>query len=124
TTIHKPTEPFSWHSEGFATIRRLNDRNELIETLPLSNEFRALCQLLSERPDQTAQFSEIEPHIGTRTHELDIAARVTKPALKGQRRVRDLLRTETGRRLLEWNVLGEIEVGREKFLKLLLPKRE
>jgi hypothetical protein len=114
-------EPIPWHTEGFATIRRCNDKGEVIATLPLANEFRALCQLLAERPDQTAQYSEIEPHIGTRTHDLDTAAGVTNPAQKGERRVRDLLRTETGRRLLEWGVLAEIEVGREKFLKLCPP---
>jgi hypothetical protein len=114
-------EPIPWHTEGFATIRRCNDKGEMIETLPLANEFRALCQLLAERPDQTAQYSEIEPQIGTRAHDLDIAAGVINPAQKGERRVRDLLRTETGRRLLEWGVLTEIEVGREKFLKLCPP---
>jgi hypothetical protein len=121
-SAQKPQEPTPWHTEGFVTIRRCNGKGELVENLPLSNEFRALCQLLAERPDQTAQYSEIEPHIGTRTHDLDTAAGVTNPAQKGERRVRDLLRTETGRRLLEWGVLTEIEVGREKFLKLTAPK--
>lgn len=119
--IASPLEPLAWHTEGFATIRRCNGKGEVIDTLPLANEFRALCQLLAERPDQTAQYSEIEPQIGTRSHDLDTAARVTKPAQKGERRVRDLLRTETGRLLLEWGVLNEIEVGREKFLKLCPP---
>jgi hypothetical protein len=122
TTPPSPATPMPWHSEGFATIRRLNQRGELIETLPLPNEFRALCQLLAERPDQTGQFSEIEPHIGTRTCELDTAAKVANPALKGERRIRDLFRTEIGRRLQEWGVLVEIEIGREKFLKLNPPK--
>jgi hypothetical protein len=121
TTTATPPEPIPWHTEGFATIRRCNDKGEVIATLPLANEFRALCQLLAERPDQTAQYSEIEPQIGTRTHDLDTAAGVTNPAQKGERRVRDLLRTETGRCLLEWGVLTEIEVGREKFLKLRPP---
>jgi hypothetical protein len=122
TGIEKPTATLSWHSEGFVTIRRGNGRGEVIETLPMSNEFRALCQLLAERPDHTAQFSEIEPQIGTRTHQLDTAAAVSKPAQKGERRVRDLLRTETGRQLLDWGVLVEIQTGREKFLKLSPPK--
>ncbi len=113
----QPPQPLAWHSEGFVTIRRCNGKRAEVETLPLSNEFRALCQLLAERPDQTAQFSEIEPLIGTRTHELDAAAKVRNPAQKGERRVRDLLRSETGRRLLEWEVLTEIKIGREKFLK-------
>jgi len=117
----KPHEPTPWHTEGFATIRQCNDKGEVITTLPLANEFRALCQLLAERPDQTVQYSEIEPHIGTRTHDLDTAAGVTNPAQKGERRVRDLLRTATGRLLLEWGVLAEIELGREKFLKLRPP---
>lgn len=121
-SAQKPPEPTPWHSEGFATIRRCNGKGETVETLPLSNEFRALCQLLAERPDQIAQFSEIEPQIGTRIHSLDIAAQVINPSQKGERRVRDLLRTETGRRLLEWGVLAEQEVGREKFLKLTAPK--
>lgn len=121
-SAQRPHEPTPWHTEGFATIRQCNDKGEVITTLPLANEFRALCQLLAERPDQTAQYSEIEPHIGTRTHDLDTAAGVTNPAQKGERRVRDVLRTETGRRLLEWGVLTEIEVGREKFLKLTAPK--
>ncbi len=121
-SVQQPPEPMPWHTEGFATIRRSNEKGETVETLPLSNEFRALCQLLAERPDQIAQFSEIEPQIGTRVHGLDIAAQVINPAQKGERRVRDLLRTETGRRLLEWGVLAEQEVGREKFLKLTAPK--
>ena len=121
TTTATAPEPIPWHTEGFATIRRCNDKGEVIATLPLANEFRALSQLLAERPDQTAPYSEIEPHIGTRTHDLDTAAGVTNPSQKGERRVRDLLRTATGRRLLEWGVLTEIEVGREKFLKLCPP---
>jgi hypothetical protein len=122
TTLAAAPVANPWHTEGFATIRRCNDKGQVIATLPLANEFRALCQLLAERPDQTAQYSEIEPHIGTRTHDLDNVAGVTNPAQKGERRVRDLLRTETGRRLVEWGVLTEIEVGREKFLKLTAPK--
>jgi hypothetical protein len=121
-SAQKSPEPTPWHSEGFATIRRCNGKSEVVETLPLSNEFRALCQLLAERPDQIAQFSEIEPQIGTRTRELDIAAQVINPSQKGERRVRDLLRTKTGMRLLAWGVLIEQEVGREKFLKLSPPK--
>lgn len=121
-SAQKPPERMPWHSEGFATIRKFNSKGEMVEPLPLSNEFRALCQLLAERPDQIAQFSEIEPQIGTRTHELDIAAKAINPAQKGERRVRDLLRTKTGKRLLKWGVLIEKEVGREKFLKLSPPK--
>jgi hypothetical protein len=117
----KPPAPTPWHSEGFATIRRCNAKGEMAEPLPLSNEFRALCQLLAERPDQIAQFSEIEPQIGTRAHDLDIAAKASSPAQKGERRVRDLLRTETGRRLQKLGVLTVVEVGREKFLKLTPP---
>ncbi len=120
--LRKSPEPPPWHTEGFVAIRRCNGKGEVIETLPLCNEFRALCQLLAERPDQTAQYSEIEPQIGRRTHQLDTGAQVAKPAPKGQRRVRDLLRTETGHRLLRWGVLTEIEVGREKFLRLSPPK--
>lgn len=118
-----PASPHPWHSEGFGTIWRRNAQGVVSESLPLSNEFRALCQLLAERDDQTAQFSEIEPQIGTRTHHLDTeAGQGAKASSKGERRVRDLLRTETGTRLLEWGVLTEIEVGREKFLKLSPPK--
>jgi hypothetical protein len=118
-----PASPPPWHSEGFGTIWRRNAQGEVSESLPLSNEFRALCQLLAERDDQTAQFSEIEPQIGTRTHQLDTeAGQSAKASSKGERRVRDLLRTETGRRLLDWGALTEIEVGREKFLKLSPPK--
>jgi hypothetical protein len=122
TKLPKLKEPIPWHSDGFATIRRLNRRSGLIETFPLANEFRALCQLLCECHDQTAQYSEIEPHIGTRTHELDIAAGVTKPAQKGGRRVRDLLRSKTGKRLRKWGVLKVRKVGREKFVKLSRPR--
>lgn len=115
--------PLPWHSEGFGTIWRRDVEGEVSDSLPLSNEFRALCQLLAERGDQTAQFSEIEPQIGTRTHELDTnAGQGAKASPTGERRVRDMLRTETGKRLLEWGVLTEIEVGREKFLKLSPPK--
>lgn len=115
-----PESPL-WHSGGFSTIRQHNDKGEILSILPLSNEFRALCQLLAERSDGIAQFAEIEPQIGTRTHELDIAAQVANPSPKGERRVRDLLRTETGKRLLEWGVLTELKEGREKFLKLQAP---
>jgi hypothetical protein len=112
----------SWHSEGFTVIYRFNSNGEVIETLPLNNEFRALCQLLNESPDNTGQFSEIEPRIGTRAHELDVAAGVRNPALKGERRIRDLLQNETGRRLVEWGILTEKKIGREKFLTLSAPK--
>lgn len=88
-----PASPpyLAWHSEGFATLRRSRVTGEIRATLPLTNEFRALLQLLSDRPDHTAQYSEIEPQIGTRTHQLDTAAAVSNPALKGKRRIRDML---------------------------------
>ncbi len=114
------TKPM-WYSEGFATVRRCNGRGEVVETLPLPNEIRALCQLLAERPDNIGQFSEIEPQIGTRTNQMDSAANVAKPARKGARRVRDVLRTKTACRLREWGVLTVTAAGREKFLKLSPP---
>ena len=118
----KPPEPPPWHSEGFGTIWRRNTEGGVADSLPLSNEFRALCQLLAERDDKTAPFSEIEPRIGTRANELDISAGVNRPAQKGQRRIRDMLRTETGRLLLRWGVLAILDpAGREKFLKLSPP---
>lgn len=97
-----PRESTPWFSEGFATIRQCNNQGDVVDIVPLSNEFRALCQLLFERLDGFGQLSEIEPRIGTRTHELDIAAKVTNPASKGERRVRDLFRTEIGTKLMEW----------------------
>jgi hypothetical protein len=117
----KARRPKSWHTRGFTAIRRINGNGEVSDTLPLNNEFRALCQLLSESPDNTTQFSEIEPKIGNRAHELDVAAGVGNPAQKGERRIRDLLQNETGRRLLEWGVLTEKKIGREKFLTLSAP---
>ena len=103
-------------------ISRHNRNGEEVDTLPLSNEFRALCQLLAERPGQTGQFSEIEPKIGTRTRELDLAAGQAKAASpSGKRRLRDMLSTQTGKKLLLWKVLRKAEPGREKFITLFPP---
>jgi hypothetical protein len=121
TTTTTAPEPIPWHTVGFSAIHRCNDKGKVIDTLSLPNEFRALCQLLAERPAQIAQYSEIEPHIGTRTHDLDTAAGVTNPAQKGGRRIRDLLRTEYGRKLIKWRVLIKTKAGREKILKLRPP---
>jgi hypothetical protein len=118
----KPVEPHIWHTEGFSAIYRRNRNGRVVETLRLANEFRALCLLLAESPDQTAQYSEIQPKIGTCAHRLDIAAGGAKPAQKGERRVRDLLRTKTGRRLVRWGVLKTTKAGREKFLELSASK--
>jgi hypothetical protein len=116
----RETIPPAWHSEGFATVRRRSTTGS-DESLTLTNEARALCQLLNDRPDKIAQYSEIEAQIGPRIHELDTAVGTTKPSGKGPRRVRDMLRTKIGEKLLNWKVLVSISEGREKFLKLCPP---
>ena len=119
---HKPPEPPPWYSDGFAVIWRYNRNGERADELPLSNEFRALCQLLTERAGQTGQFAEIQSQIGTRTRELDRAAGQTENASSpGKRRLRQMLQTKTGKKLALWKVLGVSTVGREKFIKLSRP---
>jgi hypothetical protein len=118
----RPPGPPAWHTPGFtAIIRRAADGKDS-QTLHLPNEFRALCLLLSERPNCTAQFVEIEGEIGTRTNQLDTEANAAKPSLKGERRIRDLLRIEAGKTLEKWGVLTTKKVGRDKFLTLSPPK--
>lgn len=120
---HTPPEPPPWYSAGFAAIWRYNRCAERADELPLSNEFRALCQLLAARADQTSQFGEIESQIGTRTRELDRAAGQTDNASPlGKRRLRDMLRTKIGKILVAWNVLTVRTSGRERFIKLSPPK--
>ncbi len=119
---HKPLAPPPWHSDEFDVIWRHNRNRERVESLPLSNEFRALCQLLAARPDQTSQLNGIESQIGNRTRELDLQSGQTENAsLPGKRRLRDMLRTKTGIKLLDWKVLAETTEGREKFIKLSQP---
>ena len=111
-----------WHSEGFETIWRRDRTGKFVKELPLNNEFRALCQLLAACKDQHGQFAAIERAIGPHTRELDLAAgEGEKASMASKRRIRDLLRTQTGRRLRAWGVIRELEIGREKFLKLSPP---
>ncbi len=112
-----------WHSEGFSAIYLRGAKGNIVDRLQLNNEFRALCQLLAEHADQTAQFSEIEPQIGTRTRQLDTdVGQGLRASQSGERRVRDLLRTHTGKKLRKWGVLHIRKLGREKFVALVPPK--
>lgn len=119
----KPAAPPAWHSEDWRVVYRRRQAGEVVAELPLVNEFRALCILLANQKSQRLPFTEIQPVLGTKTRELDesgtVADKSKSPA--GERRVRDLLRTKTGKALLDWKVLEVQESGRERVLQLRPP---
>src|SRR5436190_21765838 len=93
------------------------------DTIPMGTKLiRYRCQMNSARCDCTSQFSQIEPEIGTKTRQLDLAAGQTdKVSLSGKRRIRDLLRTKTGKKLVAWKVLIVRNHGRDRFIRLSPP---
>jgi len=111
-----------WHTPDFRVVWR-QGRGGRSEEHNLTNEFRAVCLLLEERPGKSAQYAELEAKIGIRTRQLDeLDGHGSKSSPASPRRVRDLLKTQEGRRLLEWGILQiQAGVGREKFLKVCPP---
>ena len=110
-----------WHTPDFRTVSWHNRRGKLTEH-SLTNEFRALFQMLSEPLRKSAQYGEIESKIGKRIRELDLAdGQENMSSPPGPRRVRDLLNTQQGKLFVNLGILKIESVGREKFLKLCPP---
>lgn len=114
---------FPWHSDGFDHLFRRNLKGEMKDRHPLTPEFRAVVQLLNETAGQTARFCKIEPQIGGRIRQIELSdGRDEKEASpSGKRRLRDMLKTQEGRKLKTWGVLVVERVGRQKFLRLAPP---
>jgi hypothetical protein len=112
-----------WHAEGFRIIYFYNGRGKKVDELTLTSVFRALCQILSEEPEQRAWFGKIEPLIGPRAKKIDEdEGRGTMAETLGRRRLRDLLKERQGRTLQKWKVLVIEPAGQKKFIKLSPPK--
>ena len=108
-----------WHTEGFGIIYLRNGRGKIVKERTLTSVFRALCQILSEQPEQRAWFSKIEQLIGPRAQKIDQDdGRGTMAESPGRRRLRDLLKERQGKTLLKWKVLTIEPAGQKKFLKL------
>lgn len=112
-----------WHSNGFRVIYLRHDNGEHVDELTLTSVFQALCQILSEQPEQRAYFGAVEPLIGARANKIDEeAGRGTMAESPTPRRLRDLLKEQQGIKLLARGVLKVETAGRKKFIKLLPPK--
>jgi hypothetical protein len=113
----KVSRKLPWHTEGFGIIYRLNRKGEKVGELTLTPVFQALCQILSEQPEQRAWFSKIEPLIGPRAQKID-AERGTMAESPSSRRIRDLLKERQGKNLQKWKVLVIEAAGQRKLIKL------
>ena len=112
-----------WYAKGFRGIFGIHQPGLGSKTLPLSTALRALCIILNESGGPVS-FSTIEQQIGDRIHSLDKEdGQGVMASPPHRRRVRDLLDTKTGKRLLESGVLTLTTMGREKYLELHAPKQ-